>query len=64
MTRLLGLMVASALLYTGSGPVRVSAQAQSGPAANAAASSSERRFVTTYCATCHNARLKTAELAQ
>ena len=56
-------MVASALLYTGSGPVRVSAQAQSGPAANAAAASPERRFVTTYCATCHNARLKTAELA-
>jgi mono/diheme cytochrome c family protein len=63
MTRRLGLIVASALLYTGSGPVRVGAQAQSGPAANAAAASPERRFVTTYCATCHNARLKTAELA-
>ncbi|MEO8256664.1 MAG: DUF1592 domain-containing protein [Acidobacteriota bacterium] len=60
--RLLPIMVAAALLHPGSDPVRAAVPAQSASAANPAAASPEARFVATYCVTCHNTRLKTADL--
>src|SRR5579862_7274335 len=60
--KLLPLAAAAALLYPGAGTMRASAQTQAKSSASAASPSPEQRFVTTYCVTCHNARLKTADL--
>jgi hypothetical protein len=63
--RVLPFAVAVALLYPASHSVRAGVDPQSGSAATVASprpTSPERSFVSTYCVTCHNSRLMTANL--